>query len=84
MSDLSRRTFVKGAALGVAAMAAAPAARGSANERIRIAIIGIRGRGGDHLEGLLPQPNLEVATLCDVDSRLFEPKAKEFSGHCPY
>ena len=80
MNDLSRRTFVKGAALGVAAMAAAPAARASANERIRVAIIGIRGRGGDHLEGLLAQPNLEVATLCDVDSRLFDPVSKKFFG----
>lgn len=80
MSDLSRRSFVKGAALGVAAMAAAPAARGSANERIRIAVIGIRGRGGDHLEGLLALPDLEVATLCDVDSRLFEPVSKQFFG----
>lgn len=61
MNDLSHRSFVKGAALGVAAMVAAPAARGSANERIRVAVIGIRSRGGDHLEGLLAPPNLEVA-----------------------
>jgi len=80
MNDLSRRTFVKGAALGVAAMAATPSARGSANERIRVAVIGIRGRGGDHLEGLLAQPNVEVATLCDVDSRLFDPVSKKFFG----
>lgn len=80
MNDLSRRTFVKGAALGVAAMAAAPATRGNASERIRVAVIGIRGRGGDHLEGLLAQPNLEVATLCDVDSRLFDPVSKKFFG----
>lgn len=78
MSSLSRRTFVKSAALGAMALSAAPPARGSANERIRVAVIGINGRGGDHLEELLVQDNLEVATLCDIDSNLFEPRAKQF------
>src|SRR5262249_20567431 len=34
-----------------------------------VAIIGCNGRGMDHLNGYLSVPNVEIAYICDVDSR---------------
>lgn len=38
-----------------------------ANERLRIAVAGVNGRGGSHIEGWLKQPNVEIAWLIDPD-----------------
>ena len=43
-----------------------------ANDRIRIAVIGINGRGKSHISSFSGIEKVEVATLCDVDERLFE------------
>jgi len=54
-------------------------ARGAlANEKILLAIIGLRGRGTHLAHGFLdrPQKDCEIAYMCDVDSRQF-PRAKE-------
>ncbi len=49
-----------------------------ANERIRIAIAGLRGKGTDHIVQFskLKDQNVEIACLVDPDSRLFESRAK--------
>jgi predicted dehydrogenase len=38
-----------------------------ANERLRIATIGVKGRGGNHLSYFLKMPDVEVAAICDID-----------------
>lgn len=43
-------------------------ARGGANERLNIAVIGVRGRGLDHISGLAGRHNCRVTHICDVDS----------------
>lgn len=40
-----------------------------ANDRIHVAIIGLNGRGGSMAGTFAKQKNLEIGTLCDVDSR---------------
>ncbi|MBI4622375.1 MAG: Gfo/Idh/MocA family oxidoreductase [Verrucomicrobia bacterium] len=42
-------------------------AAGSANGDIRVAIIGLGGKGKNHVKGLLPLPGARLAALCDVD-----------------
>ena len=49
-----------------------------ANERVRVAVMGINGRGRSHLDGFAGVDGAEVTTLCEVDSRLFAPRVKEF------
>ncbi len=39
------------------------------NERINVAIIGLNGRGASMAGTFAKQPNLEITTVCDVDSR---------------
>ena len=38
-----------------------------ANDRVRVAICGVRGRGNDHLKGFAKVPGTEIAAMCDVD-----------------
>ncbi len=41
-----------------------------ANDRVRIAVVGIRGQGFTHIEGFSAVPNTEVAAICDVDENV--------------
>lgn len=64
MRDLNRRHFF----LGVAAAAAARSAASgqSANDTIQTALIGSGGRGQSLLRGVLLQPDVKVAAICDI------------------
>jgi predicted dehydrogenase len=77
MNYLSRREFLQGsAALAAAAGATAlgradqprPTARASANERLNVAVIGVGGRGGDHVQGLAGRYGCVVTHVCDADA----------------
>jgi predicted dehydrogenase len=76
MSYLSRRTFGQGAALaGASFLISGTRASGNikgANERIRIAVAGLNGRGKAHISGWLSQPNVEIAYLIDPDQTVLE------------
>ncbi|MGH9584454.1 MAG: Gfo/Idh/MocA family oxidoreductase, partial [Bryobacteraceae bacterium] len=65
-----RRTFLKTGA--VAALATASSAKKvlGANDRIRVAVIGLRGRGWNHVEAYRTIPGVEIAYLCDVDENV--------------
>jgi hypothetical protein len=41
-----------------------------ANDRVAVAVIGIRGQGNGLKRGFANLPNVEVRTLCDVDENL--------------
>ena len=47
-----------------------------ANERLRIAVAGVNGRGGAHISGWLEQPNVEIAYLIDPDQKVLAAKLK--------
>ena len=67
-----RRDFLRtGTAAAASLMTAASAKKVlGANDRIRIAIVGIRGRGWDHVRGYKPIPGVEIAYFCDVDENV--------------
>src|SRR6266542_3796559 len=64
-----RRVFLQGAALGAGLAAAQSGNR--ANDRINVAVAGLRGRGKDHYRAYAKIPGVRIAYLCDVDERLF-------------
>jgi len=78
----SRRTFLKTAATGSLAVLGMPtiipAHAFGANDRIRVAVIGVNGRGTDHIAGFSKLTNVEVVTLCDVDKDILAKRAGEF------
>src|SRR4051812_22314283 len=87
MRPIPRRTILKGSALGAAALAAGGVqARGSADRRVTIGLIGAGGMGGNHLRLLAARRDVDVAYVCDVDGdRLAEAVsvAEKGSGKAP-
>jgi predicted dehydrogenase len=71
MTALSRRTFIRTSALA-AAGAALPgrvwARPLGANGDVRVAVIGLNGRGSTHVATLARIPGVRVVALCDPDS----------------
>ena len=62
----SRRSFVTAAtALSLGRVL-------SANERIGIGIVGIGGRGNDHIDAYAADPDARIAGLCDIDQAAVE------------
>jgi len=66
---MQRRHFLLGAS------AAAAQSWAGANDRVRVAIIGVGSRGSGHIKEILPLANVEVAALVDPDGRRTEEAA---------
>ena len=49
-----------------------------ANDRIRVAVLGVHGRGKSHITAIMGLPNVTVATLCDPDMNVLKNNAKTF------
>jgi predicted dehydrogenase len=82
-----RREFIKKSLAGTAGIAIgglgfSARSYGSimgANERVTLAVIGIRGQGGGHINtwcSLKDNRNVYLKTICDVDESLFAERAK--------
>jgi predicted dehydrogenase len=70
MNDPNRRTFLKQAALGTAAVLAYPSAKVlGANNRVRVGMIGVGDRGNDLLAQIRSVSNVDVVAMADVYSR---------------
>jgi predicted dehydrogenase len=81
----TRRDFVRTIGLGSAALSIGTPmgfSAGSylqirkANERIRVAVVGVNSRGKAHISALAKCPDVTIAYVCDVDKRASEIAAK--------
>lgn len=50
--------------------------RAGPNDRLRIAIMGVRGRGKDHADMYAVMKDVEIVYLCDIDSNVVGPAMK--------
>jgi predicted dehydrogenase len=66
---MKRRHFL------VTASAAAAQSWAAANDRVRVAVIGVGSRGTAHIREMLPTGNIEVAAVVDPDGRRTEAAA---------
>jgi len=92
MESIDRRTFIrKSGVVAAGAFISKPIIdraiiQKSPNDTIHAAVIGIRSRGKDHYRALVKIPNVKIATLCDIDERLF-PEAvaevEQLTGYKP-
>jgi len=79
----NRRRFLQTSGLGAAGLMAAPAGASSAagkldaNDRVRVAVVGIRGQGANHLRQYNALEKVEVAAVCEVDDRITAERMKE-------
>jgi predicted dehydrogenase len=92
MENLDRRAFIKRSTVVSAGAMVGPSLFGKTGEKrgpnsqIRVAVIGIRSRGKDHYRALSKIPGVTIATLCDIDQRLFAEAVSEveqLTGHQP-
>jgi predicted dehydrogenase len=66
MTRIDRRAFLGATGAAVLGPMARPSAAGS-NERVRLAVIGVRGRGKEIATEFARQEGAEVVAVCDVD-----------------
>ena len=68
-STSSRREFLKKTAIGGTAALAAPSFNVlGANDVVRVAVIGVGGRGASHIKSLRAIEGVEVVAVCDPDA----------------
>jgi predicted dehydrogenase len=72
---MTRRQFLAGT--GGAMLWGTSRAWAGANDRVRVAVVGIHGMGQSHIDAYKKLPNVEVAALCDVDENQFGPVIKK-------
>jgi predicted dehydrogenase len=76
---ITRREFISRGSVGLAAGTAILSTSAKsyanilgANDTINVAVVGIRGRGGEHINNFAGMKNVKVKYLVDVDENLFE------------
>ena len=80
-----RRDFLKKSALGTAGLSLGTMAMSAksyasimgANDRFRIAVCGVNGRGKNHINGFDELKNVEVAFLVDPDSEVLDKRVND-------
>lgn len=87
MSKQTRREFLEQSMFAAAAAAVAgsvPVSRSfaddaskSPNEKLRIAVLGVNGRGRSHLGGFVPRSDCEVVAIVDPDEAVGQTKGVE-------
>ena len=79
MSKVTRRSFVTSSALAAASVglsARSWAQVRGANSDVRVAVVGLNGKGKDHVEAFRAIAGVRVVALCDVDSAALQSAAK--------
>ncbi|KAA3657501.1 MAG: gfo/Idh/MocA family oxidoreductase, partial [Calditrichaeota bacterium] len=90
---MSRREFIKRGSVGVAAGSAIMSTNAASyakilgsNERLNVAIVGIRSRGRGMTEDFAKAKDVHVKTLVDIDENLFASRVKmveDIGGYRP-
>ena len=84
-SEMTRRDFIKKstasgaglATLGGISFITHPEKVFGANDRVRVAVIGIRGQGFNHIRRYAALANAEVAAICDVDENVIKRRLED-------
>ncbi|MFO0427476.1 MAG: Gfo/Idh/MocA family protein [Planctomyces sp.] len=79
----TRRSFLCSAAAGTSLLLTGTRASGNidgASRRLRVAVIGVNGRGSSHIDGWLKQPDVEIAYLADPDTTVLANRMKQLES----
>lgn len=84
---MHRRNFIRTSGLGLAGVTllnstpietfASGFRKASANDKINVGLIGVKGMGWANLKSLMKQPEINVAALCDVDENVLRGRVEE-------
>lgn len=75
----NRRTFLAATATTIAMSAAARPLHATRRQKLRLAFIGVGGRGGANLSTIARDQDVEVVALCDVNAQSLQGAHKMFS-----
>jgi predicted dehydrogenase len=83
--ELSRRDFLKAGVSGTAGLAAMgsigsfsrPETVLGANDRVRVAICGLHGRGMNHVQNYAQLHHVQIAAVCDIDENVIRKRLDE-------
>ena len=86
---MTRRRFIQSSLATGSALVAVPASVHAkpfsriigANDTINIAIIGLHGRGRDHIEFFSKVPGVRISALCEVDSAILNEEVAKFKAN---
>ncbi len=82
MNTIKRRDFLKTSVAGAAAVSSLGARRrAAASDRLVVGMMGVGGRGTHLAEFLLERNDIEIAYICDVDSRRFAQALEVLDEH---
>ncbi len=79
--NISRRDFVKSVSVATAAVAIptfVPSTVFGANDRVNVAVLGVRGRGKGHISSYMELDNVRVTTLSDPDMNVLKERGQQF------
>jgi len=80
MNSMNRRFFfMSSGMLAMHSTLSRASSLNGVNNRVRVAVIGVKGRGGEHIRGFsdLSSSNVEIAALCDVDESVLNKRLSE-------
>ncbi len=86
-NPFSRRQIIKGTAVAAAAATFRPFFPGrvlGANDRLNLAIIGLRSRGDQHIKSFSKIPGVRIKTFVDIDENLFAGRIKAMETNYKY
>jgi len=85
-NKISRRSFLETSLLGASSMMLFPCigrihavtnTAESANNDVRMAVIGVRSRGNNHIDDILRLKGAKLVAICDVDEKILNQRAAE-------
>jgi predicted dehydrogenase len=84
-TQLTRRSFIKTSTVAATTMALDWSTRSwaqvaGANDDIRVAVVGLNGRGGSHISEFRKMKGVRLVGLCDVDLNVLDRRAKDLEG----
>jgi predicted dehydrogenase len=77
---VDRRGFLRASAVGALTALSAARAADKPNEKIRLAVMGVHGRGRDHLRGFSAFDDVEIAYVIDPDDNVIPDALKAVNG----
>ncbi|MDH7501539.1 MAG: Gfo/Idh/MocA family oxidoreductase [Verrucomicrobiota bacterium] len=81
-TELSRRSFLRQTTIASIALALPGrllARVAGANSDIRVAVVGVGGRGGAHISAFEKMPGVRLVAICDCDRKILEAAAKKLA-----
>ena len=85
-TKLNRREFLQTGLTQTASLAALsgismfPEKVLGANDRVRVAVVGVHGQGGQHIKGFGQTRDTEVAAICDIDDSVINKRLGDMAA----